>query len=243
MSSESQPITHARFAEALRSLPDSSLALKLAEIRQSVAYLDYSNEELRPYAEGRKRALVVGTATTIHVTEMPEGAEGEIGEGDKDCIEAIEENNAVIARMQTRIELVRAEVEARGLDWDDFQGLVKPFGDKEEKKEEEGDGTATTNGTGATTTANGTGESTHTTTETQGQQHEAWRDGTFQTGTLTAQEGQDLVEELMRRMEGNGLREDGGGNTHTHTDNGDHDNGNNNGSSNYSPGPDGGIDL
>ena len=51
MSNEATPITPARFAEALQELPSSSLALKVLELRNSIAHLDYSNAELKPYAE------------------------------------------------------------------------------------------------------------------------------------------------------------------------------------------------
>jgi hypothetical protein len=54
MSSEVTPISPARFAEALKDLPLSTLHLKAAELRNSIAHLDYSNEQLKPFAEGRE---------------------------------------------------------------------------------------------------------------------------------------------------------------------------------------------
>ena len=57
MSSETQPISPARFAAALKDLPASSLALKVLELRNSIAHLDYSNAELKPFADGVKPTL------------------------------------------------------------------------------------------------------------------------------------------------------------------------------------------
>ncbi|PSS20063.1 hypothetical protein M430DRAFT_65812 [Amorphotheca resinae ATCC 22711] len=99
MSSEAAPISPARFAAALRDLPISSLHLKAAELRNSIAHLDYSNEQLKPFAEG-----------TAPEQTGP----------DPDCVEAIKENEVVIQRMLERIELLKAEVESRGAVWLDL---------------------------------------------------------------------------------------------------------------------------
>lgn len=98
------PITPARFAAALKDLSAASLHLKVLEIRNSLAHLAHSNAQLRPFAEGTVAA--------------PGGAPGE---PDADCADAIRENEAVIERMRDRIELVRAEVEERGLSWREFE--------------------------------------------------------------------------------------------------------------------------
>lgn len=82
MSSEAHPISPARFAEALKDLPLSTLHLKAAELRNSIAHLDYSNEQLQPFADG--------TETSVN------------GVPDQDCVDAIRENEVVIARMQER---------------------------------------------------------------------------------------------------------------------------------------------
>ena len=89
MSATTTPIPPARFAAALRDLPLSSLHAKAAERRNSIAHLFSSNEELKPFAEA----------------------------GDKDCAEAITENEEVIRRMEERISLLRIEVEGRGMKW------------------------------------------------------------------------------------------------------------------------------
>ena len=89
MSATATPIPPARFAAALRDLPLSSLHAKAAELRNSIAHLLSSNEELKPFAEA----------------------------GDKDCVEAITENEEVIRRMEERISLLRIEVEGRGMKW------------------------------------------------------------------------------------------------------------------------------
>lgn len=98
------PITPARFAAALKDLSAASLHLKVLEIRNSLAHLAHSNAQLRPFAEGAAAA--------------PGGTPGE---PDQDCADAIRENEAVIERMKGRIELVRAEVEERGLSWREFE--------------------------------------------------------------------------------------------------------------------------
>ena len=89
MSSTATPISPARFAAALSSLPLPNLHLKAAELNNSIAHLEYSNLQLQPLAE----------------------------EGDRDCKEAVEENRGTIARMKERIELLKAEVEGRGYRW------------------------------------------------------------------------------------------------------------------------------
>ena len=94
MSSNATPISPARFATALPSLPLPNLHLKAAELRNSIAHLEYSNLQLQPLAE----------------------------EGDQDCKEAFEENRETIARMEDRIELLKAEVEGRGFRWGDNPG-------------------------------------------------------------------------------------------------------------------------
>ncbi|KAI1386876.1 uncharacterized protein F4822DRAFT_328680 [Hypoxylon trugodes] len=172
MSSETQPINPARFAEALKDLPAESLALKVLELRNSIAHLDYSNAELKPYAEGRAPTL---------------DQQGETTQPDQDCIDAIAENEAVITRMQERIELIRVEVEGRGLSWREFQGKA----DEETAATDGGntDSDHLTNG------VNGTGASDQT-------QHPAWQDGTFQTGTISqlGAEERELLRQLQSRM-------------------------------------------
>ncbi|KAH8591681.1 hypothetical protein B0O99DRAFT_631983 [Bisporella sp. PMI_857] len=110
MSSESLPITPAAFASALKDLPLSNLFLKAAEIRNSIAHLDYSNEQLRPFANGTEPGLT---------------------SPDQDCLDAIRENEVVITRMEERIRLLKKEVEDRGQSW-------REFASDEELKEEEG---------------------------------------------------------------------------------------------------------
>ncbi|KAI2609552.1 uncharacterized protein GGS25DRAFT_220424 [Hypoxylon fragiforme] len=204
MSSESQPINPARFASALRDLPATTLALKIAELRNSIAHLDYSNAELKPFAEGRASAL-----------PNPSGTSGAV-EPDQDCIDAIAENEAVIARMQQRIELIRAEVETnRGLVWSEFMGKT---GEEEEEVVVVGDeqdeaarvlaemalrerGTNGTNGTTAGSSVNGVNG--HSSGSGQQQQHPAWQDGTFQTGTINGAGGlsdEELLRQLLGRM-------------------------------------------
>ncbi|KAH8158817.1 hypothetical protein CIB48_g9439 [Xylaria polymorpha] len=189
MSSETQPISPARFAEALKDLPASSLALKVFELRNSIAHLDYSNAELRPFAEG--------TTATLD----QQGNPSEAGEPDQDCKDAIVENEAVIARMQERIELIRAEVESRGLGWHEFRGAdevataVQAIDDAMQNE------TSTT----ATSAVNGHVPRAES-------QHAAWRDGTFQTGTIGGDE--ELLRQLLNRIPPEDDEQDSDGGLH-----------------------------
>jgi hypothetical protein len=148
MSSDAIPISPARFAEAIKDLPLSSLHLKVLELRNSIAHLDYSNEQLRPFAEGREAI----------------GGGGGAGQPDQDCAEAIAENEAVISRMQERIRLVRVEVEGRGVGWEEFQS--KEEAEAEAEARQQGLVNGETNG------------------HASDDEHSAWADGTFQTGTI-----------------------------------------------------------
>lgn len=89
MSSEARPIDPLRFAEALETLPLDALHAKAAELQNSIEQLRSSNEQMVPFAD----------------------------EGDQDCKDAMFENLGVITRMHDRVELIRAEVEKRGMPW------------------------------------------------------------------------------------------------------------------------------
>ena len=93
MSAETSPIDPVAFAQALESLPIETLHFKAAEIRNSVAHLKSSNEQLMPFAD----------------------------DGDQDCREAMFENLVVIGRMNQRVAFLRAEVERRGMRWADAE--------------------------------------------------------------------------------------------------------------------------
>ncbi|TLS28578.1 hypothetical protein PpBr36_00264 [Pyricularia pennisetigena] len=136
MSSETLPISPARFAEAIKDLSLASLHLKVLEIRNSIAHLDYSNEQLRPFAEGKE---------PVH------GGDG-TAQPDQDCIDAIKENEDVIERMQERIRLVRVEVEEnRGCSWTEFESAEERGQRGEQATESTAPGS-----TGAPTTNNTT---------------------------------------------------------------------------------------
>jgi hypothetical protein len=96
MSSESRPIDPLRFAEALETLPLDALHAKAAELSNSIEQLRSSNEQMVPFAD----------------------------EGDQDCKEAMFENLGVITRMHNRVELIRAEVEKRGMPWPSEEGAA-----------------------------------------------------------------------------------------------------------------------
>jgi len=127
MSSDSQPITPTRFAAALPNLSIESLHAKAAEIRNSIAHLKSSNEELREYA----------------------------AQGDKDCYEAMIENEEVVERMEHRIELLKAEVEGRGLRWIDEhekapESDTNGAGENHDTAEADSEGTLPTEGASVT---------------------------------------------------------------------------------------------
>jgi hypothetical protein len=172
MSSEATPISPARFAEALKDLPLSTLHLKAAELRNSIAHLDYSNQELKPFADGTEPSAN--------------------GQPDQDCVDAIKENEIVIARMQERIALLKAEVEERGSSWLEFQSA-------DELKN--GEGESLVNGA----------EEGNTAAAGREERNSAWTDGTFQTGRIVNGEirmngapngnsnGGSLDDEALRR--------------------------------------------
>jgi len=182
MSADSLPIAPARFAEAIKDLSLASLHLKVLELRNSMAHLDYSNEQLRPFAEGTEAAL--GSTSDPPRAARP----------DQDCIDAIKENEEVIERMQQRMRMVREEVEKRGFSWTEFQS-------KEElEAEREAATQAVTNGD-TETHANGQpqgGEGPAPRAQAR-EAHPAWTDGTFQAGTIRNGEA---------RMDGTGPRAD-----------------------------------
>lgn len=99
-----QPISPTRFAAALKDLSLASLHLKVLEIRNALLHLAHSNAQLRPFADG--------TETSLNLAP---------GQPDPDCADAIRENELVIARMHERIDLVQAEVVARGVSWREFE--------------------------------------------------------------------------------------------------------------------------
>lgn len=151
MSDEATPISPARFALALKDLPLSTLYLKAAELRNSIAHLDYSNEQLKPFADGT------------------EGYNGP----DQDCVDAIKENEVVIARMLERIALLKEEVESRGSSWLEFQTA----------QEKDAEPPMAVNGTGEGHMQEG-GEMEGV----QDGRSDAWRDGTLQMGRIVSGE-------------------------------------------------------
>ncbi|PWY83305.1 hypothetical protein BO94DRAFT_469584 [Aspergillus sclerotioniger CBS 115572] len=95
MSSESLPIAPAAFTEAIKELPLPVLYAKVSEIRNSIAHLHRSNQELRTF--------------------IAESCESET---DKRELEGyIVENEGVAVSMTKRIDLLKAEVESRGQQW------------------------------------------------------------------------------------------------------------------------------
>ncbi|KAK2683203.1 hypothetical protein RAB80_001149 [Fusarium oxysporum f. sp. vasinfectum] len=152
-SADTTPIAPARFAAALKDLSVGMLHLKVLEIRNSIAHLQYSNDQLKPFAEG--------TETTP----------------------------SVIDRMAERIALIRAEVEERGLSWTEFQN-------RDETTSKNDEDAAAVNGDTQDSTAASDNEN----------RHNAWNDGTFQTGTI--RNGEVQVDRQAGRPEGGSLSDE-----------------------------------
>lgn len=124
MSSETRPISPASFVRAIEDLPLENIYAKAYEINNSVAHLEKSNAVLQEYSDSIKNDTNLDAATRAG--------------GDKDCLEAIQENAIVIERQNERVRLLKAEVERRGQLWHEA-----------EPKEAE----HTTSGNGATSAA------------------------------------------------------------------------------------------
>ena len=103
MSSGARPISSAEFALALEGLPMENIYSKASEIANSISHLERSNRTLQDYSDS------IRSDTSI------EGATRE--EGDRECLEAIKENEIVIQRQRDRVTLLKAEVERRGGRW------------------------------------------------------------------------------------------------------------------------------
>lgn len=159
MSADTTPIAPARFASAIKDLSIGMLHLKVLEIRNSIAHLQYSNDQLKPFAEGTSVAL--GETSTS------------AAEPDQDCIDAIKENEVVIDRMAERLAIVRMEVEDRGISWTEFQSQDEVAASTDAGVE--GIEEAAINGLVNGEIAGQSGET----------RHSAWTDGTFQTGTIS----------------------------------------------------------
>ena len=109
MSSSAPPISSSQFTLAIQDLPLENLYAKAKEIENSIAHLERSNKQLQEYSDSIKRDETIGGDVKEEV-------------GDKECLEAIRENEVVIGRQKERVGLLRAEVERRGGGWHDGEG-------------------------------------------------------------------------------------------------------------------------
>jgi hypothetical protein len=196
MSADTTPISSSRFAAALKDLSVEMLRLKVLEIRNSIAHLQYSNDQLKPFAEGT--AIAASTSNSTATTTIAANN----NEPDQDCIDAIRENEAVIDRMAERIALIRLEVEERGVSWNEFQSKEEVEAQQQQRESEQ----------------NGDGEEESSRVNGNGVGHSPWTDGTFQTGTIRngevhfdAPQGQtqggSLSDEQLRRALEERMRE------------------------------------
>ena len=114
MSASAAPISPARFASAIKDLPLGNLHSSAAELRNSIAHLRSSNQQLRPFAEGE--------------------------DADIDCADAIRENEEVIESMVGRIEMLKREAEGRGFKWvEPEEGVNGHVGGNEDDEDDEDD--------------------------------------------------------------------------------------------------------
>jgi len=148
------PITNARFAAALTDLSIASLHAKAAELRNSLYHLRHSNAQLQPFADS----------------------------GDRDCKEAIAENEAVMARFRERVDMLKVEVVmVRRMPWVEW----------DEENEHDGGSKGQVNGghDGSNgSVLNGTAA------------HEEAGSGTTQDGRVQQTDGSLSDEELRRRL-------------------------------------------
>lgn len=183
MSADALPITPARFAAALPSLPLSSLHAKAAEIHNSISHLLTSNKELEALSQ------------------------------DPDCAAAIAENEEVLDRMRERLRILKAEVEGRGAVWvwsslDDLAaGEMKGAADVD-ALDAQTNGQTTGNAAAAGDSqenghapGSGVGEADGTATNVENAQQRS------QSGRLTDEE---LARRMRGRMEELGDDDDGG---------------------------------
>jgi len=104
MSANVQPIPNSQFALAIQDLPLENIYAKAQEIENSISHLLHSNAQLRDYSDSIRNDTSIAGETREEV-------------GDKECLEAIQENEIVIDRQRERIGLLRAELERRGQIW------------------------------------------------------------------------------------------------------------------------------
>ncbi|KAL6869799.1 hypothetical protein ACO1O0_001130 [Amphichorda felina] len=203
MSADTTPISPTRFAAALKDLPLDALHLKVLEIRNAIAHLQYSNDQLKPFAEG--------TATPLTPSPSPATTAGNGDTApDQDCIDAIRENEAVIDRMAERIAVIRIEVEDRGVSWAEFQSkdeLATAAAAAAEQQDDDDDdeippaaaqGAQRQQTNGHPAPARGGGDDA---------QRSPWTDGTFQTGTIS-RNGEVRLDRQAGRPEGGSLSDE-----------------------------------
>jgi hypothetical protein len=126
MATAPRPITTEQFTLAIQDLPLENVYAKAAEIQNSISHLQRSNAQLKEFSDSIRNDASIEGETREEV-------------GDRECLEAIRENEEVIERQRERIALLRQEVERRGQRWHEG-GANGEVGDE---------GEAVVNGTGA----------------------------------------------------------------------------------------------
>lgn len=190
MSATSTPIPPSQFSQALQDLPLESLYAKTHELNNSIAHLQRSNAALQEYSDSIKNDGSIDARVRA--------------EGDQDCIDAIRENEVVIARQRERVVLIKGEVERRGQVWHEREPEGAESRDGDGRVVENGNG----DGEGQMGTGNGDGSAG---TGDSGQVAEQSQTGT---GTGTQASGRLTDEELRRQVESlypqDGADDDGG---------------------------------
>lgn len=199
MSAAAAPISAELFALAIKDLPASSLHFKARELRNSLAHLDYSNQQLLPYTDGTN------------------------GEADPDCLDAIKQNEIVIERHNARLALLKIEVESRGMNWREFM-TSEELDEQSNDTARNGDlvdgegnlvngnaaghnsgtnGTNTTSRTRNAGTTSGNGTTAFRSRYTEG----PWADGTFTVGTISSSTVPSQLDTRPRTPSQTGSRE------------------------------------
>ena len=119
MSAEARAISAGQFALAIEDLPVENIYAKAHEINNSIMHLENSNKQLQEYSDSIRAD-----------TSLPDNTRED---GDKDCLEAIQENEIVIQRQKERVDLLKQEVERRGGRWHGGDANGKANGDAEQE--------------------------------------------------------------------------------------------------------------
>lgn len=116
-SATTRAITAEQFAIAIQDLPLENLYAKASEIENSIAHLQRSNAQLKEFSDSIRNDATIEGETREEV-------------GDRECLDAIRENEEVIARQRERVEMLKGEAERRGQRWHGAGGAAAGGGEE-----------------------------------------------------------------------------------------------------------------